>query len=123
MNYQIVPGLHDRNRKEFLLQSSGGPKEDFLMERVCELMQVDPLELKSKSRKRCLVESRQILMYLMKEQTSLSLKKIGELLGGRDHSTVLYGIQVVQDLVDIDKHFRQRLAKIEAAITNPEITL
>ena len=54
-------------------------------------------DLMSKSRSRPLTQARHIAMYLTRECTGLSLLKIGEIFGGRDHATVLHGIRKVED--------------------------
>ncbi len=65
-------------------------------------------ELVSKSRSRPLTHARHIAMYLMRENTGLSLVKIGEIFGGRDHTTVLHGIKKVEDEMRArDATFRQ----------------
>lgn len=50
----------------------------------------------SKSRSNDIAKPRQIAMYLCKNMTGVSLENIGELLGGRDHSTVIHGINKVE---------------------------
>jgi chromosomal replication initiator protein len=66
-------------------------------------------ELESSSRSRRIARPRQVAMYLIREETELSLAKIGELFGGRDHSTVLYAHERVTDLADEDETFRREL--------------
>ena len=56
-------------------------------------------ELNSKSRTRALVTSRQIAMYLLRELTEMSLPKIGELMGGRDHTTVIHAERKIRQLM------------------------
>jgi chromosomal replication initiator protein len=56
-------------------------------------------ELFGKSRSQAIVTGRQIAMYLCREKTSMSLPKIGALFGGRDHTTVMYAIKKVGDLM------------------------
>ena len=56
-------------------------------------------ELNSKSRTRALVTSRQIAMYLLRELTEMSLPKIGELMGGRDHTTVIHAERKIRELM------------------------
>ena len=51
-------------------------------------------------------------MYLAREETSLSLVEIGEFLGGRDHTTVLYGIQRIADDVARNEPFRQTVDRL-----------
>jgi len=56
-------------------------------------------ELNSKSRTRTLVTARQIAMYLLRELTDMSLPKIGELMGGRDHTTVIHADRKIRELM------------------------
>src|SRR5699024_2507700 len=56
-------------------------------------------ELMSKSRNRTLVTARQITMYLLRELTEMSLPKIGQVLGGRDHTTVIYAERKIRQLM------------------------
>ncbi|WP_460682671.1 chromosomal replication initiator protein DnaA [Nesterenkonia populi] len=56
-------------------------------------------ELMSKSRNRTLVTARQIAMYLLRELTEMSLPKIGQALGGRDHTTVMYAERKIRELM------------------------
>ncbi len=80
---------------------------------VCEYFEV-PIEMvKSKTRKREIVQARQISMYLAKLHTKTSLKSIGAFFGGRDHSTVIYACQTVDDLIDTDKKFKGYVADIQ----------
>ena len=56
-------------------------------------------DLQSKSRNRTLVTARQIAMYLLRELTNMSLPKIGQELGGRDHTTVIYAYRKIESLM------------------------
>jgi chromosomal replication initiator protein len=56
-------------------------------------------ELNSKSRTRTLVTARQIAMYLLRELTDMSLPKIGEMMGGRDHTTVIHADRKIRELM------------------------
>ena len=56
-------------------------------------------ELTSKSRTRTLVTARQIAMYLLRELTEMSLPKIGQVLGGRDHTTVIHADRKIRELM------------------------
>ena len=59
------------------------------------------------------VQARQISMYLAKSHTKTSLKSIGAFFGGRDHSTVIYACQTVEDLIDTDKKFKAYVHDIQ----------
>lgn len=86
---------------------------DYIQKLVCEYFEV-PLDMvKSKTRKREIVQARQISMYLAKNHTKTSLKSIGAFFGGRDHSTVIYACQTVEDLIDTDKKFKSYVQDIQ----------
>ncbi len=76
---------------------------------VAGAWRVRPDSLTSKVRTRTITEARHVAMYAIREILGLPLKQIGELFGGRDHSTVLYSIQKVQGRLDDDPEFRSRV--------------
>lgn len=71
---------------------------DKITQLVCERFEVKLADLRSKRRSRSISEPRQIIMFLARRLTSLSLDEIGDFFGGRDHSTVLYGVRKVEEL-------------------------
>ncbi len=79
---------------------------EYIEKLVCEYFEVSVDMVRSKTRKREIVQARQISMYLAKSYTKSSLKSIGDFFGGRDHSTVIYACQTVGDLIDTDKKFK-----------------
>jgi len=99
--------------KNFIKNSSKEISMDYIQKLVCEYFEV-PIEMvKSQTRKREIVQARQISMYLAKSHTKTSLKSIGAFFGGRDHSTVIYACQTVEDLIDTDKKFKGYVADIQ----------
>jgi chromosomal replication initiator protein len=66
---------------------------DGITKRVCSEYQVKDADLRSKRRARSVSEPRQVIMYLARQLTKLSLDEIGDYFGGRDHSTVLYAVR------------------------------
>ncbi len=80
---------------------------------VCDYFKLEPERFLSSSRKRELVQARQIAMYLSRNHTKSSLSSIGSLTGGRDHATVLHAYNTVCDLLDTDRTFRKYLTDIE----------
>lgn len=99
--------------KNFIKNSSKEISMEYIQKLVCEYFEV-PIEMvKSKTRKREIVQARQISMYLAKFHTKTSLKSIGAFFGGRDHSTVIYACQTVDDLIDTDKKFKGYVADIQ----------
>lgn len=101
----------------------GEPKNDITMDKVqkcvCDYFDLTRDMLLSKSRKRQIVQARQIAMYLARNYiTNISLSAIGAEIGGKDHATVLHACSTVQDLMQTDKIFRQYVIDIEKVI-NP----
>lgn len=76
---------------------------------VINVLQIDKETLLSRTRKREVVEARQIAMHIIRERCiELSLSKIGSLVGGKDHATVLHACKVVNNLLETDKHFKSK---------------
>ena len=67
----------------------------------------------SKSRKREIVQARQVAMFLSKKYTDHSYSLIGNLVGKRDHATVLHACKAIKDSLDVDKGFRSTMKDIE----------
>lgn len=87
---------------------------------VCDFFGVELRLLKAKTRKREIVQARQITMHLSKIFTKHSLKTIGIHFGGRDHTTVIHSCQTVKDLMDSDNVYK---AIVESLIEKMEIPL
>jgi chromosomal replication initiator protein len=86
---------------------------DYIQKVVCDYFEL-PIELlKSKTRKREIVQARQIAMYFSKKMTKSSLANIGLHCGGKDHATVLHACRTVNNLQETDKHFRKYLDDLE----------
>ncbi len=73
-------------------------------------------DLKGKSRKKELVTARQVAMHLIKKYTNHSLKSIGAYFGGRDHTTVIHAVQVIDQLLDKDLGYARLYATLESKI-------
>ena len=81
---------------------------------VCEYFNITRDELLSKTRKRNIVQARQIAMYMSRNLISnCSLSTIGAEIGGKDHATVLHACTTVSDLMSTDKTFKQYVTDIE----------
>ncbi len=102
--------------KNFVKSISREVSIDYIQKAVCEYFNVPTDKLKEKTRKRAVVQARQLSMYLAKNFTKNSLKVIGRHFGGRDHSTVIHSCQAVKDLMDTDKDFKESVAEIEKKI-------
>jgi chromosomal replication initiator protein len=100
--------LAERALQDLIPQNEHEIPPQLIMEETATYFALSPGDLASKSRSRPLTQARHIAMYLMRECTGLSLVKIGEIFGGRDHTTVLHGIKKVEDEMRArDATFRQ----------------
>ncbi len=100
--------LAERALQDLIPQTEHEIPPQLIMEQTADYFSLSTGDLVSKSRSRPLTQARHIAMYLMRECTGLSLVKIGEIFGGRDHTTVLHGIKKVEDeMRERDATFRQ----------------
>jgi len=84
---------------------------------VCEYFGIAPDLVRSKTRKREIVQARQVAMYFCKQFTQHSLKSIGLHFGGRDHSTVIHACQSVENLMETDPRFREIIEALRHKIS------
>ena len=84
-----------------------------IQDAVCEYFNLPHDAILAKTRKREIVQARQIAMYLSRSLTKVSLASIGAQIGGKDHATVLHACNTVCDLIDTDRTFRQYVTDIE----------
>jgi chromosomal replication initiator protein len=86
---------------------------DYIQKVVCEYFQLPKEALQAKTRKREIVQARQIAMYFSKGMTKHSLSAIGVQIGGKDHATVLHACRTVTNLMETDKKFKGDVREIE----------
>ena len=86
---------------------------DQVQNTVCEYFNITRADLVSSSRKRNIVQARQIAMYISRNLLNSSLTTIGTEMGGKDHATVLHACSTVADLMSTDRCFRQYVNDIE----------
>ena len=89
---------------------------DYIQKMVCDYFNISVEQMHSSSRKREIVQARQLAMYFAKTLTKSSLASIGVDIGGKDHATVLHAVRTVKNLIDTDKHFRVYVEEIEKKI-------
>ncbi len=73
-------------------------------------------KLLSRERTREVALPRQVVMYLLREEANVSLPQIGEVLGGRDHTTVIYACEKVADMIERDDHLRTQIIQIRETL-------
>ncbi|MGB5263541.1 MAG: chromosomal replication initiator protein DnaA, partial [Lutimonas sp.] len=117
------------NHKEFTLQLTkqivdkfvkNTKKEvsiDYIQKVISKYFEMDVTTLQSKTRKRHIVQARQLAMYFSKRMTKASLASIGSQIGSRDHATVLHACKTVDNLLETDKQFRKYVDEITKKLT------
>lgn len=90
---------------------------DYIQKIVSDYFQLDIETLQSKTRKRHVVQARQLAMFFAKKFTKSSLANIGTQIGDRDHATVLHACKTVDNLVSTDKQFRKFVEDINKKLS------
>ena len=89
---------------------------DDILKVVCKHFDLEPSAIHTKSRKREVVQARQIAMYLAKNHTDFSTSKIGKFIGNKDHATVLHACKTVKGQLEVDKSFSAEVQEIESLL-------
>lgn len=103
-------------------QLIGETKNEITIDRVqqvvCDYFNISRDEMLSRTRKRNIVQARQIAMYMSRNLINCSLSAIGAEIGGKDHATVLHAYTTVSDLLATDKVFKQYVSDIEKVLVS-----
>lgn len=91
---------------------------DKVQQVVCEYFNITRETMLSQSRKRQIVQARQIAMFLSRNLINCSLSTIGSEIGGKDHATVLHACSTVSDLIETDRVFKQYVSDIEKMLVS-----
>ena len=90
---------------------------DYIQKVVCDYFDIPIDIMKSKTRKREIVQARQLAMFFSKQMTKSSLATIGKYCGNKDHATVLHACKTVNNLADTDKQFKGFITDIEKKLS------
>lgn len=113
---KIEVGLAKEVIRQFISQVNKEISVENIKKLVADHFKVPIDKLQGKTRKRAIVIARQLSMYLAKNFTTNSLKSIGQNFGNRDHSTVIYSVQAVKDMMDTDLLFKDTVAELEKKV-------
>ena len=113
-NYFAMPGLNRHYKRHQSGQKTKGINFKHVVSAICRSTDLTEELLFSKTRIRHIVEARQISFYILRNHTNLSLGEIGKKCGGKDHSTVLHGYNLIHNQLTakypngeyIDSHLR-----------------
>ena len=109
-------------RPDAMRDGFGGPSRltpEAVRDVVARRWSVKPEALASKRRTKDLTVPRQVAMFLIRELLDTPLVQIGELFGGRDHSTVIHSIRKVEEQVEDDPEFGQQVAQARTELVEP----
>jgi len=90
---------------------------EFILQVVSEYFHIDENCILTQTRKREIVQVRQVAMYFAKQLTTMSLKSIGVRLGKKDHATVLHAVNTVNNLMETDRRFKMQMGELEGKFT------
>lgn len=115
-NKEIDLELAQRIVRKVTQNESKAVTIDNIINTVCKHFGLDTNAIHTKSRKREVVQARQIAMYLAKNYTDFSTAKIGSLIGNKDHATVLHACKTISELKEVSKSFQAELEEIQTAL-------
>ncbi len=103
-----VGPILDKNR-----QNKTMSRPDSIVETICSYYNIKSTQLKGTKRDARLVSARHICMFLLKEESGLTFNEIGNILGGRDHSTVMHGVDKIRNSVEKSDTIREEIMFIK----------
>jgi len=107
LNIKLAKGYKEKSR------DPGKLKIDYIQRIVCGYFNIPVEMIQSDTRKREIVQVRQISMFFAKGRSGQSLATIGNEIGKKDHATVLHACKTVNNLIDSDKRFKAQIEELE----------
>lgn len=120
-NKEIDLDLAQRIVRKVVRSETKAVTIDDIINVVCKHFDLESSAIHTKSRKREVVQARQVAMYLAKTYTDFSTSKIGKFIGNKDHATVLHACKTVKGQCEVDKSFRSDLENIETLLKKRNI--
>lgn len=102
MNYMLAPGILEREKTILSIQKN-----------ISDYFNIPVEQMNLPTRKREIVEARQIAMFFAKYETGKSLAIIGVWIGDKDHATIMHSIKVVKNMISTDKQFKNQMLNIQ----------
>ncbi|KKS78260.1 MAG: Chromosomal replication initiator protein DnaA [Candidatus Woesebacteria bacterium GW2011_GWB1_43_14] len=101
---------------EHEIDRSKNTNPEIMIEAVCKHYSIGRRAILGKGRSKFIARSRQVLMYLIRTELNLSLEEVGRLVGGRDHSTVIHGVDKITKLASENVQIREDILRIKSVI-------
>jgi chromosomal replication initiator protein len=102
---------------ESILAHSADLSPELIVSAVARHFHLSEEELKGRSRRRTVSVPRQLTMFLIREETNASLPQIGQILGGRDHTTIMHGCEKINTQIEIDEQLRRDWLAIKQTLS------
>lgn len=113
INQDLVSSLLGKNTTE---EKSPKATPEELIDTICNHYSIGRRALLGKGRSRIYARPRQMLMYILRTEYNLPLEEVGRLVGGRDHSTVLHGVDKIAQMASQEEATRGDISRIRSAI-------
>ena len=84
-----------------------------IIAKTAKYFSLNPNDILGKSRERKLVRPRQIIMYIMRDELNMPFPKIGDVLGGKDHTTIMHGVRLITELIKKDEQIQNHITLIK----------
>jgi len=110
-HHEVTPDLASRALNDGREEKHIFHTED-IIQSVCDYYNVKPTQLKGPKRDASLVRARQTTMYLLKKELGLTYVEIGNVLGGRDHTTIMHGVEKVENMLEKIPTFHEEIRGI-----------
>lgn len=115
-NTSITLDIAKRKLKNLVSEKKVEFTAQQIIDIVCQFLQIPEKAIAAKTRKQDVVQARHLSMYFLREIKNMSLESIGEMLGGRDHSSVVHALKSIQNSLDTDKDFANLFDEIKRAL-------
>lgn len=115
---QITVELAKQMIDKFVRNTAHVISIDYIQKVVCDYFKVPVNDMFSQSRKRDVVQVRQVTMYFIKKLTDLSLAQVGAHCGDKDHATVLHACRTVENMKVTNKEFKEKIDDIDKILRN-----
>ena len=114
---EITPGLVENILNKNTTEEKNFFHPDEVIKNICAFYGIKETMIKGPKRDSHLVKARQIAMFILKQDLSLSYTEIGNILGGRDHTTIMHGVEKIEGLLT-DKIFSEEILGIKSLLKN-----